>query len=440
MSELVALVKKDIRERVVAKALRTLVDEESHVAVASRPSAPILPTTGSLPPASAVNGVRKEGLKGLSFRKRKEKMADSAVRSDLIAERAAERDEEVDQLAPAPKRRRLSSEYESEDDDPTEAITPVSAELPPPDEPHGVKRPLEEVIIDEPVDGRKAKKQKTAPKPKPAKKEKKPAKGKTKQAKAEQPVDIEIDVPPSRPPTVELSEPSTPIVPRSPTPPPPLQAIDLQREGVAIDGEDFFFLKLAISGQDTPEVEEAPETADTDSTTTPSGNPSGSARTERARRVPHSEKAAYVAQYTARGAAPVEVEAVPEPVQVTSSRSNRANNRRRAQGLDEINAINLAMAMSKGEIGSDVTVKFNQLQSRKKNLKFDRSPIHDWGLYAMERIGKGEMVIEYVGEVIRAQVADKREKTYERQGIGSSYLFRIDDDLVVDATKKGNLG
>ena len=50
------------------------------------------------------------------------------------------------------------------------------------------------------------------------------------------------------------------------------------------------------------------------------------------------------------------------------------------------------------------------------------------------------MVIEYVGEIIRAQVADKREKAYERQGIGSSYLFRIDDNLVVDATKKGNLG
>lgn len=58
----------------------------------------------------------------------------------------------------------------------------------------------------------------------------------------------------------------------------------------------------------------------------------------------------------------------------------------------------------------------------------------------MERISRGEMVIEYVGEVIRAQVAEKREKAYERQGIGSSYLFRIDEDLVVDATKKGNLG
>ena len=52
----------------------------------------------------------------------------------------------------------------------------------------------------------------------------------------------------------------------------------------------------------------------------------------------------------------------------------------------------------------------------------------------------GEMVIEYVGELIRQQVADRREKAYERQGIGSSYLFRVDEDLVVDATKKGNLG
>jgi len=55
-------------------------------------------------------------------------------------------------------------------------------------------------------------------------------------------------------------------------------------------------------------------------------------------------------------------------------------------------------------------------------------------------IPQGDMVIEYVGELIRQQVADLREKAYERQGIGSSYLFRVDEDLVVDATKKGNLG
>jgi SET domain-containing protein len=113
-----------------------------------------------------------------------------------------------------------------------------------------------------------------------------------------------------------------------------------------------------------------------------------------------------------------------------------------AQGIEEMNQLNLALSISKGEDTNASTemAKFNQLHSRHKSLKFDRSPIHSWGLYAMERIPRGDMVIEYIGEVIRAQVAEKRERAYERQGIGSSYLFRIDDEHVVDATKKGNLG
>lgn len=52
------------------------------------------------------------------------------------------------------------------------------------------------------------------------------------------------------------------------------------------------------------------------------------------------------------------------------------------------------------------------------------------------------MVIEYAGEVIRAVLADQREKKYEamsgRRGVGGCYMFRIDDNLVVDATLKGN--
>ena len=49
------------------------------------------------------------------------------------------------------------------------------------------------------------------------------------------------------------------------------------------------------------------------------------------------------------------------------------------------------------------------------------------------------MVIEYVGEVIRQAIADDREKRYETLGIGSSYLFRVDSDTIIDATKYGNL-
>ena len=68
-----------------------------------------------------------------------------------------------------------------------------------------------------------------------------------------------------------------------------------------------------------------------------------------------------------------------------------------------------------------------------------KSRIHDWGLFALEPISMGDMVIEYIGEVIRHKVADTREKMYEKLGIGSSYLFRIDLENVVDATKMGNV-
>lgn len=91
-----------------------------------------------------------------------------------------------------------------------------------------------------------------------------------------------------------------------------------------------------------------------------------------------------------------------------------------------------------GATESDL-LKFNQLKFRKKQLKFAKSAIHDWGLFAMEPIAADEMVIEYVGQMIRPVVADLRETKYEAIGIGSSYLFRIDLETIIDATKCGNL-
>ncbi|CAH8447275.1 unnamed protein product [Schistosoma turkestanicum] len=83
-------------------------------------------------------------------------------------------------------------------------------------------------------------------------------------------------------------------------------------------------------------------------------------------------------------------------------------------------------------------LKFNQLKFRKKQLIFAKSPIHAWGLIALEPIAAEEMVIEYVGHVVRKGVAELREHQYEAKGIGGSYLFRIDDDFVIDATMCGN--
>jgi len=79
------------------------------------------------------------------------------------------------------------------------------------------------------------------------------------------------------------------------------------------------------------------------------------------------------------------------------------------------------------------------LKSRKKRLTFAKSIIHDSGLFALEHIAAKELVIEYVGDVVRQAVADAREKMYQKRGIGSSYLFRIDEDSIVDATMTGNL-
>ncbi|AQK39126.1 Putative SET-domain containing protein family [Zea mays] len=82
---------------------------------------------------------------------------------------------------------------------------------------------------------------------------------------------------------------------------------------------------------------------------------------------------------------------------------------------------------------------FLDVQARKKRLRFQRSKIHDWGLVALESIEAEDFVIEYVGQLIHRRVSDIRESQYEKSGIGSSYLFRLDDDFVVDATKRGGL-
>ncbi|AEY95196.1 FABR136Wp [Eremothecium gossypii FDAG1] len=114
----------------------------------------------------------------------------------------------------------------------------------------------------------------------------------------------------------------------------------------------------------------------------------------------------------------------------TSSRVNRALQRRFQQDIEA----------QKAAIGTESELlSLNQLTKRKKPVTFARSAIHNWGLYALEPISAKEMIIEYVGERIRQPVAEMREKRYLKSGIGSSYLFRVDESTVIDATKKGGI-
>ncbi|KAL2025009.1 hypothetical protein VTK56DRAFT_11 [Thermocarpiscus australiensis] len=179
-------------------------------------------------------------------------------------------------------------------------------------------------------------------------------------------------------------------------------------------------------------------------------NPTGCARTEGVKKILNSEKAKYLphhikvnkareerqaqtgknAKDSALAAAEAARLAAEGLVARGNSRANRANNRRFVADLND----------QRKTLGQDSDVlRFNQLKKRKKPVKFARSAIHNWGLYAMENIPKDDMIIEYVGEEVRQQIAEIRENRYLKSGIGSSYLFRIDDNTVIDATKKGGI-
>ena len=180
-------------------------------------------------------------------------------------------------------------------------------------------------------------------------------------------------------------------------------------------------------------------------------NAAGCARTEGAKKILESEKSKYLPHRIKVQKAREEREAqqTEDPITAaaeaarlaaakntakSSSRSTRVNNRRLVQDID---AQRKVLATSNNGEGDAIT--FNQLKKRKKPVKFARSAIHNWGLYAMENITANDMIIEYVGEKVRQQVADMRERQYLKSGIGSSYLFRIDENTVIDATKKGGI-
>jgi len=75
---------------------------------------------------------------------------------------------------------------------------------------------------------------------------------------------------------------------------------------------------------------------------------------------------------------------------------------------------------------------------RAQHLRFDKSKIHGWGVFAEEPINAGDMIIEYRGELIGNAVADKREREYKDVKM-DDYMFRIDAFTVCDATMLGNV-
>ncbi|KAF8651034.1 hypothetical protein HU200_063638 [Digitaria exilis] len=90
---------------------------------------------------------------------------------------------------------------------------------------------------------------------------------------------------------------------------------------------------------------------------------------------------------------------------------------------------------------SSMVEKYTSMKATfKKRLTFGKSRIHGFGVFAKAAHKAGDMMIEYIGEIVRPPVSDIRERRIYNSLVGAgTYMFRIDDERVIDATRAGSI-
>ncbi|VDD76828.1 unnamed protein product [Mesocestoides corti] len=105
--------------------------------------------------------------------------------------------------------------------------------------------------------------------------------------------------------------------------------------------------------------------------------------------------------------------------------------------LQSWNRLSMDLGVPKNSSFTSWSHQYRHLKREfQSNVAFGRSRIQGFGLFAAHDLEQNTIVIEYIGELIRLELANKREKEYESRNRGI-YMFRLEDNMVIDATMCG---
>uniref|UniRef100_A0A0D9XB32 Histone-lysine N-methyltransferase n=1 Tax=Leersia perrieri TaxID=77586 RepID=A0A0D9XB32_9ORYZ len=111
-----------------------------------------------------------------------------------------------------------------------------------------------------------------------------------------------------------------------------------------------------------------------------------------------------------------------------------------SEPIQSVGSLDVAHHEAVGSVSSMVEKYRSMKATFRRRLAFGKSRIHGFGVFAKVAHKAGDMMIEYIGELVRPPISDIRERRIYNSLVGAgTYMFRIDDERVIDATRAGSI-